>query len=223
MKKYLFAGSLVIIAAAVFLAANFYSKQEARITAPNNIPVQEKQKEKKSCCSDMPAEEFSENSIYQLESAWVNQDGRTAHLSDFKGKPVVLTMFFASCTYACPILVEDMKKIERQLSPADLNKYQFVLVSIDPERDTPEKLKAFAEAKNLDLKRWTLLRGKKDSIMELAALLGFNFRKESDGQFSHSNLINILNDEGEIKYQHTGLNQDITIAANHLQNGEESL
>jgi protein SCO1/2 len=125
-------------------------------------------------------------------------------------------MFFASCTYACPILVNDMKNIEKEIPENQLSSYKFVLVSIDPDRDTPEKLKKFAEEKNLDKKRWTLLTGSKDNIIELAALTGFKYKKDNDGGFSHSNLITFLNGDGEIQHQQYGLNQDASGAVKIL-------
>jgi len=173
--------------------------------------------EKHSCCDEVESEEFSESSLYQLESEWTDQDGKSFSLKDLEGKKIVLTMFFASCTYACPILVNDMKKIETVLNKEDkLSSFEFVLISIDPERDTPEKLKDFANKQNLDLKRWKLLSGKSDDIMELAAVTGFKYKKDKNGDYSHSNLITFLNEEGEIIHQQVGLNQDITAAAEKL-------
>ncbi|MCK9212154.1 MAG: SCO family protein, partial [Ignavibacteriaceae bacterium] len=79
----------------------------------------------------------------------------------------------------------------------------------DPERDTPEKLLQYAKRKNLDLHRWSLLSGKNDDILEIAALLGFKYRKEANGDFSHTNIITLLNEKGEIAFQLIGLNQDV--------------
>lgn len=165
---------------------------------------------KKSCCSeDFGAEEFSEKSIYQLTGNWMDQNNRPVHLGKFQRKKVVLAMFFASCTYACPIILNDMQKIEKSLSNEKLSETQFVFLSIDPERDTPEKLLQYAKRKNLDLNRWSLLTGKNDNILEMAALLGFKFRKEANGDFSHTNMITLLNEKGEIDFQLVGLNQDV--------------
>jgi len=173
--------------------------------------------EKHSCCDEVESEEFSESSLYQLESEWTDQDGKSFSLKDLEGKKIVLTMFFASCTYACPILVNDMKKIETVLNKEDkFSSYELVLISIDPERDTSEKLKDFANKQNLDLKRWKLLSGKSGDIMELAAVTGFKYKKDKNGDYSHSNLITFLNEEGEIIHQQVGLNQDITAAAEKL-------
>lgn len=200
----------------VTMIAGCYSTAEEK----NDKQVTKNEKiksEKHSCCDEMDSEDFSESSLYQLDSEWTNQDGKNFFLKEFEGNKVVFTMFFASCTYACPILVNDMKKIESELDKnGDLSDYKFVLVSIDHEKDTPEVLKSFAERYNLDLNRWTLLTGTSDDIMELAAVTGFKYKKDKNGEYSHSNIITFLNDNGEINHQHFGLNQDITIAAQKL-------
>ena len=54
----------------------------------------------------------------------------------------------------------------------------------------------------------TLLRGGADDVRELAALLGVNYAEDARGQFAHSNVITLLNAEGEIAFQHAGLKQD---------------
>ena len=174
-------------------------------------------KEKHSCCDEVEAEEISDASLYQLESSWKDQDNKSFSLKDFEGKKVVFTMFFASCTYACPILVNDMKKVEKALIDEDeISSYRFLLVSIDPERDTPGKLKEFAERNNLDFKRWKLLTGSSDDIMELAAVTGFKYKKDENGDYSHSNIITFLNEGGEIIHQQVGLNQNIAPATEKL-------
>lgn len=188
-----------------------------------SVISKESDKEEHSCCSsEMEEGEYSENSVYQLDSKWINQSNQNIKLSDFQGKQVVFTMFFASCTYACPVLVNDMKKIEAKLSAEEKQKTQFVLVSIDVERDTPEALKEFAKKYKLDLNRWTLLSGKESDIQDLAAVVGFKYKRDENGEYSHSNLINILDKKGEVVHQHTGLNQDVTAAAEIL-NDKKSL
>ena len=89
-----------------------------------------------------------------------------------------------------------------------LAKVDFVLVSFDTKRDTAEALAAYRSKEHLATGRWTLLRGENDDIRELAALLGVNYAADSRGQFAHSNIITLLNAEGEIAFQHNGLNQD---------------
>lgn len=214
MKKALV---LVLIMAAAAIGVVTFSTSSADEIAENKKSKKEKS-EKDACCpaDEMGTDEFTESSLYQLDDEWIDQNGDQFSIKELEGKPVVLTMFFASCTYACPILLNDMKKIEASLSKKDLNNYRFVLISIDPERDTPAALKNYAEIHSLDLNRWKLLSGSEDEVMELAALTGFKYKKESNGDFSHSNMITILNEDGEIEYQQVGLNADIAQSVNVL-------
>lgn len=66
-------------------------------------------------------------------------------------------MIFTSCTRACPVILNDLKKVEAGLLDTELIKIKFLLVSIDPEREARAALRKFAEEHNLDLNRWQLL------------------------------------------------------------------
>jgi protein SCO1/2 len=125
-------------------------------------------------------------------------------------------MFFASCTYACPIIVHDMQRIESALPESVRGKVGFTLVTIDTERDSPAALRSYRAAHKLPTDRWTLLHGTPDDTLELAALLGVKFKREATGQFAHSNLITILNEQGEIIHQLAGLNQDLREAVKQI-------
>jgi protein SCO1/2 len=121
-------------------------------------------------------------------------------------------MFFASCGYACPLTVTDMQAIREKLPAAIRDRAAFVLVSFDVARDTPEALARYRAQRALDAS-WILLRGTDDSVRELAALLGVKFKQEADGAFSHSNLVTILNAQGEITHQRLGLKGGLDEAA----------
>ena len=55
------------------------------------------------------------------------------------------------------------------------------------------------------MRNWTLMTGSDDQVLELAALLGVKYKRISDLDYSHSNIITVLNREGEIRHQQTGL------------------
>ncbi len=157
-------------------------------------------------------ENFTAASLYQLDAAFTADDGRPFRLGALRGRPVVLTMFFASCGYACPLLAADMQAIREKLPAAVRERTAFVLVSFDPERDTPAALQRYRQTRQLD-GQWTLLHGSDDAVRELAALLGVKYRREPGGMFAHSNLITILNPEGEIVHQRNGLRGGLDEAA----------
>jgi protein SCO1 len=149
---------------------------------------------------------LSDTSLYQLESVWTNDAGKALQLGTLQGRPEVVALIFTRCTYACPLLVHDMQQIEKTL-PAELRpKIGFTLITMDPDRDTPEVLKAYRATHHLEV-NWTVLRGSHDDVLEIAALLGVKFKKDEQGQFVHSNLITVLNERGEIISQQVGLNQ----------------
>jgi protein SCO1/2 len=157
-----------------------------------------------ACCAAMETAAFSKSSIYQSEVTFTDDTGKTVALGSLRGRPVVLDMFFASCGFACPLTVTDMLAIQERL-PAELRSQAvFVLVTFDTVRDTTEVLAKYRTQRGLD-GQWIVLRGDDDAVRELAALLGVKYKQESDGMFSHSNVITLLNREGEIVHQRQGL------------------
>ena len=150
----------------------------------------------------------TDKSLYLLDSKWTSDIGKTVPLSVLRGRPQVLAMFFSNCEYACPILVNDLRKLEAALPKDVLAKVDFLLVSFDAKRDTPEALAAFRKKERLPVASWTLLRGEADDVRELAALLGINYAQDARGQFAHSNVITVLNAGGEIAFQQAGLGQN---------------
>ena len=155
---------------------------------------------------------FSKDSIYQLDAKFTTDAGQPFTLGELRGRPIVLAMFFASCGYACPLIVSDMQNLRAKLPLEIRDRAAFVLVSFDVARDTPAALAQYRAQRSLDA-QWTLLHGHDDSVRELAALLGVKYKQETDGAFSHSNLITILNAQGEIVHQRTGLQGGLDEAA----------
>ncbi len=172
----------------------------------------------KPCCSAPPAAEamalsaFSRDSLYQLDARFTDDAGKEVALGSLRGRPVAIAMFFASCSYACPLIVADLTRIRAALPEGLRDEVAIVLVSFDSERDTPEVLRQYRSERLLD-PRWTLLRGEPAAIRELATLLGVNYKLEAGGQFAHTNLITVLNREGEIVHHRTGLRGGLEQAA----------
>ena len=156
---------------------------------------------------------ISDLSIFNLPSKWTNQDGKNIEMKDLKGKVLVMVMIYTSCKAACPRLVADMRNIESRL-PGDVKEnVQLVLVSIDPEVDTPKRLKSFSIENKMEGNQWLFLRSTEDNTREFAAVLAVNYKKVSPMDFSHSNIISVFNTEGELVFQQEGLgvNSDATI------------
>jgi protein SCO1/2 len=158
-----------------------------------------------------PVGTIPDESLYMLRDTFQTQNNRLVTLASFAGKPTVVGMIFTHCDYACPRLTADIKTIQEKLKKDD-GKINFLLVSFDTERDSPEQLKKFADTYNLD-KNWTLLHGSEEAVRMLSVLLNVQFIKDAEGNFSHSNIISVLDKNGTLLYQKEGLeaNNEVTI------------
>lgn len=154
---------------------------------------------------------FSDLSIYNLPEVWTTQNGDDIALKELKGNVLVVVMIYTSCKTACPILIKDMREIRKQVDtqiPKTAKGVKYLLVSIDPETDTPEHLKAFAKENNMDDDQWLFLRSNEEQTREFAAVLAVNYKQISPVDFSHSNIISVFNKKGELVSQQEGLGID---------------
>ena len=146
-------------------------------------------------------------SVYEVYAGFVDQQGQPVGLDLFRGHPVLISMFFASCPDACPLLIADIQRIEMELPPKIRADLRVVLISLDPERDTPDALQALARARGVDESRWRLLRAPDDSVREIAAVLGLKYRRLPDGNFNHSSVITLLDRSGVVQTRVEGIGQ----------------
>lgn len=151
---------------------------------------------------------ISDESIFNLTSKWNTEEGETIVLEDLKGKTLVMVMIYTTCKAACPRLVADMRNIEAKIPEKGSDDLRFVLVSIDPENDTSERLKAFAIENQMDGEQWTFLQGTESSVREFANVLAVKYKQISPLDFSHSNIISVFNTGGELVHQQEGLGVD---------------
>jgi protein SCO1/2 len=191
MKSLLLA--LTLAATALLVAAP--DKKPAIQTGPN-------------CEVGLVPGKYSEKSIYQLTSDWTDADGKKVRLDSLRGRPVVLVLFFTNCQHSCPFIVNDLKAMQKALSGRASDRVQFVLVSIDPARDSAAALAEFRTKHKLTGERWTLLTGNPDSVRQVAEKIGFNYAPGSQTQFAHSLLVTVLDGKGEIAHQQAGIGAD---------------
>jgi len=144
-------------------------------------------------------------SIFNLTSKWHTQNNETIELKDLRGDVLVIVMVYTSCQAACPRLVADMRNIYKAVND-EVTKYIFV--SIDPETDTPERLKEFAIENKMDNPQWTFLQGTVENVREFSNVLAVKYKQISPQDFSHSNIISIFDREGVLHYQQEGLGVD---------------
>jgi protein SCO1/2 len=161
---------------------------------------------------------LSGSSLYQLDSEWTNDRGERVRLKDLGGSTQIMAMVFTRCPSLCPTLVHDLKAMQASMDAGTRSGTRFVLVTIDPEHDTPAALREFRAHMGLDAAHWTLLRGSDAATRELAAVLGFAYGKGDGRNYTHSSLVTVLDKGGVIVHQQTGLGSDPTRALMAIEN-----
>jgi protein SCO1 len=99
------------------------------------------------------------------EFTLVDQDGTTRTHQLFEDRITILDFMFTHCPFACPGMTMAMSDLARRLEGTGV---QFVSISVDPARDTPEQLKAYAVRNGVDTSRWHFLTGDLGTIEKIA-------------------------------------------------------
>lgn len=157
----------------------------------------------------VPATLTGARSIYDLDIPLIDADGRRASPSDLRGRVVVASMIYTSCTAICPGIAEDMKAIERRLPAAQRAAVSFALFSIDPRRDTPQALARFAAERGLARPGWRLFATSEDGVRTLAAVLGARYAPEPAGGIAHSALIVVIDRDGVLRHRQVGVSSGV--------------
>jgi len=138
------------------------------------------------------------DSVYQLPLPLTDQHGRTMDWRQHRGQPQVVAMFYTSCKYVCPLIVDSGKAVEHALAPAEQAKLGILLISMDPKRDTPPALMAVAKQRRLDPAHWSLASPRADDVRSVAGVLGVRYRQLADGEFNHTTALLLLDRDGRI-------------------------
>ena len=152
------------------------------------------------CAATTPAKDDDPPaSLYHLDAALTDQNGAAHGLDVYRGSPVLVTMFYSNCQAICPLIVDTLRATERELTPQQRAGLRVLMISMDPQRDTPARLDEFAKERHLDTARWTLAHADAATVRNIAALLNVQYRQLPSGEFNHSAVIALLSPRGEIR------------------------
>jgi protein SCO1/2 len=136
------------------------------------------------------------DSVYNLQVPLEDQSGEMTGLDRYRGSPVLITMFYASCPHVCPMLISTIKLTESKLSEDERADLRVLTISIDPQRDTPEKLRETMDRYSVNRDRWSMVRPKPADLRAIAGVFGIRYRQLPDGEFNHTTRIILLDRDG---------------------------
>src|SRR6266550_3182991 len=137
-----------------------------------------------------------------------SQDGAPISLADLRGKVVAVTFIFTLCTATCPVLTPMMSLVQDRLGRDFASKIVFASITVDPEHDTPEMLKLYAQMYGADLGGWSFLTGPPPVIADLTRRYGVYAAKDANGEVEHSFLTSIVDQRGILRVQYLGVRFD---------------
>jgi protein SCO1 len=132
---------------------------------------------------------------------FLDVDREPVRLSDFRGRPLVVSLIFTACADTCPTIMQALYRSVRIGQDAlGSDSFHVVTIGFDAVRDRPEQMRAYARSQGLDLPNWTFLSGDRSTIEALSAELGFIYFPSPRG-FDHLTQTTVLDAEGTV-YRH---------------------
>jgi protein SCO1/2 len=140
--------------------------------------------------------------------ALTSQDSMPVALAELRGKVVAVAFIYTGCPDICPMLTQKMVDVQNALGAAFGAKIVFVSISLDPERDTPEVLKDYAQFWGAKPEGWSFLTGSPEAIRDVTRHYGVFFEKKEDGSVDHTQLTALVDAEGQMRVQYLGARFD---------------
>lgn len=163
-----------------------------------------------SCKEKLPLDKDLTKKSYTL----INQDSiEVIFPKNIVGHKTVMGFIYTHCPDICPMTTHNMYLIEKKLKEDGINNINFVALSFDPDRDTPEVLKKFAEIRDLDFNSWTLLTGEKSTVNEImkrfdvkAIKTDENIDEDGMTEYSmmHTDRISLIDEKGILRKNYKG-------------------
>jgi protein SCO1/2 len=138
-----------------------------------------------------------------------DQDGQSLTLSSLRGKVVLIDFIFTSCPGPCPILSLKFSRLQQRLGQHVGKDVMLLSITIDPRRDTPEALKAYAGRYQANLRGWKFLTGPTRDIIMVAAAYGADYQAGTEGVIDHRLLTCIVDRTGTVVKEFPGVNHTV--------------
>jgi protein SCO1 len=122
-------------------------------------------------------------------------------LRQFRGKAVLVAFFFTTCNGTCPATTHRLAKIQEELAkhPGLAEHVQILSITLDPERDTPEKLRGYARLYEVDERNWSFVTGPAKEIRKTLDAWGIWAKPAMNGQLDHPSRVYLVDPQGRIR------------------------
>jgi protein SCO1/2 len=133
----------------------------------------------------------------------LDQHGKSTTLRAFEGRTLVVHFIFTHCVAACHTQVKSLQTVRAALPTETRARVQFLSVSLDPERDTPETLREYARAMGVDDPDWRFATSSPDRIARMTDAFSVKREKLADGQIDHTLVVFLFDPSGSLVQRYT--------------------
>lgn len=163
-----------------------------------------------SCYEHLPLKQ----DIKRTQNKFWNQDSILVEFPEvIENKVTLFAMIYTHCPDICPMTTHNMELIYEKLLPKDREKLLFVVITFDPERDSPTVLKDYAKVRGYDLSKWIFLSGNETDTKEVMLKFGIKAVKtdssyDSNGKLNyyitHTDRLTLIDEKGFIRKNYLG-------------------
>ncbi|MBI1995082.1 MAG: SCO family protein [Deltaproteobacteria bacterium] len=125
-----------------------------------------------------------------------DQNGKPFHFKPASDKLVLVNFIYTTCPDICPLFTAKLAAIQRSLEAERRDNYLLFSITTDPARDTPVKMKEYAEAFKPDFRRWYFLTGSAKELAQVWKDFGVRVRDLGNGQIQHTNFTTLIDGQG---------------------------
>lgn len=140
--------------------------------------------------------------------ALTDQQGARKSLGDLQGRVVAVTFIYATCKDTCPVLTAKMALLQKKLGADFGRRVHFASITVEPEIDTPEVLRAYADRFGADPAGWSFLTGPSADIQQVVRRYGAFAKRVKAGDVDHLFLTSLIDRNGMLRVQYLGYRFD---------------
>ena len=138
-----------------------------------------------------------------------DRQGRPVKLSDYQGRPLLISMIFTSCHHVCPAITRHLATaLESAREAMGENSFQVLTVGFDTAVDTPDAMRVFAKKQGVDDPNWAFLSGSTENVASMVDNIGFVYFPSPRG-FDHINQVTVVDRDGVVYRQVYGAAFDL--------------
>lgn len=144
-----------------------------------------------------------------------NYDGSDFYFKNKQGKILVVSYIYTNCPDICHMISKKLNRFKSELDEETLSNVEFVSITFDPTRDTPEVLNKHLDEMDLDLENWYFVTGRRDRVYETLSVAGINpipdeMKSNDSYTFNHRDRISLVDKNGQIRkhYKGSGFNNE---------------